>query len=85
MEQNKSNIDELIKKSEQLTSLFKELVISSRAEEYKYVVKHEYKMADSNIYSLADNSGNLIKMDKLDRIKSWLRLRTVDEKDVFYI
>ena len=55
-----------------------ELKDVTEAEKHKYVVKLEYKMGDENVYSLYDNHAKqLIKYDKLDRIKSYFNIRNI--------
>lgn len=78
-------MQELISKSEQLTALLKELDTSITAEKHRYVVKWEYKMGQDDVYSMKDNITGEVKLDKLSRIMSWLHIRNVDEKEVFYI
>lgn len=76
---------ELIEKSEQLTALLKELDTSVTAEKHKYVVKWEHKMGQDDVYSMKDNITGEVKLDKLSRIMSWLHIRNIDKKEVFYI
>jgi hypothetical protein len=75
----------IIKKSEELTDLLKELDTSVTAEKHRYVVKLEYEIGKDSVYSVKDNITGKVILDKLDRIKSWLHLRNVDEADIFYI
>ena len=78
-------MDNLIDKSKQLTSLLEELKQVTNAEKHKYIVKFEYKMGDDNVYSLYNNEEDkLIKLDKMDRIKSYFNLRNVAESDIYY-
>jgi len=78
-------MEELIDKSKQLTSLLEELKQVTNAEKHKYIVKFEYKMGDDNVYSLYNNEEDkLIKLDKMDRIKSYFNLRNVAESDIYY-
>ena len=76
---------ELIDKSKQLTSFLEEAKKVIEAEKHKYIVKFEYKMGDENVYSLFNNEENrLIKLDKMDRIKSYFNLRNVAKSDIYY-
>jgi len=78
-------LSNLIDKSKQLTSLLEELKQVTHAEKHKYIVKFEYKMGDDNVYSLYNNEEDkLIKLDKMDRIKSYFNLRNVAESDIYY-
>lgn len=77
-------MEEIIDKSKKLTTLLQELEAVTEAEKHKYVVKLEYKMGDENVYSLYDNHAKqLIKYDKLDRIKSYFNIRSIT--DVYYV
>ena len=72
----------LIKKSEKMTELLKELEVSTIAEKYQYVVKFECKQGD-NMYSLYDRVKDTVKIDKLERINRWLNMRGISEDSIF--
>lgn len=75
-----TNFDILIEKSSKLTKLLEELQSSVKSESYQYVVKFEF----DNIYSLYDNTNSrLIKLDKIERINSWLKIRNVSEDKIY--
>ena len=75
-----TNFDILIEKSSKLTELLEELQSSVKSESYQYVVKFEF----DNIYSLYDNTNSrLIKLDKIERINSWLKIRNVSEDKIY--
>ena len=75
-----TNFDILIEKSGKLTELLEELQSSVKSESYQYVVKFEF----DNIYSLYDNTNSrLIKLDKIERINSWLKIRNVSEDKIY--
>lgn len=75
-----SNYDILIEKSGKLTELLEELQSSVKSESYQYVVKFEF----DNIYSLYDNTNSrLIKLDKIERINSWLKIRNISEDKIY--
>ena len=76
----------LIQKSEKMTSLLKELQVSTEAESCQYVVKFECEMGSDKVYSLYDNiNSRLIKMDKLDRINSWFNIRNISEDKIYRV
>ena len=75
-----TNFDILIEKSSKLTKLLEELQSSVKSESYQYVVKFEF----DNIYSLYDNTNSrLIKLDKIERINSWLKIRNISEDKIY--
>ena len=75
-----TNFDILIEKSDKLTELLKELQSSVKSETYQYVVKFEF----DNIYSLYDNTNSrLIKLDKIERINNWLKIRNISEDKIY--
>ena len=75
-----TNFDILIEKSGKLTQLLEELQSSVKSESYQYVVKFEF----DNIYSLYDNTNSrLIKLDKIERINSWLKIRNISEDKIY--
>ena len=75
-----TNFDILIEKSSKLTELLEELQSSVKSESYQYVVKFEF----DNIYSLYDNTNSrLIKLDKIERINSWLNIRNISEDKIY--
>ena len=75
-----TNFDILIEKSNKLTKLLEELQSSVKSESYQYVVKFEF----DNIYSLYDNTNSrLIKLDKIERINSWLNIRNISEDKIY--
>lgn len=77
-------MEEIIDKSNKLIAFLGELKDVTEAEKHRYVVKLEYKMSDENVYSLYDNhTKQLIKYDKLDRIKSYFNIRNIT--DVYYV
>jgi len=77
-------MEEIIDKSNKLIAFLGELKDVTEAEKHKYVVKLEYKMGDEDVYSLYDNHAKqLIKYDKLDRIKSYFNIRNIT--DVYYV
>jgi hypothetical protein len=78
-------MENLIKKSEKLTELLKELNVSKITENYQYVIKFEYKEGDTEIYSLYDRVKNTVKIDKLERIESWLNVRGVEKEKIYRI
>jgi hypothetical protein len=79
-------MDNLIDKSKKLTALLEELNVVTEAEKHKYIVKLEYKLGDEYVYSIYDNTKQeVIKMDKLDRIKSYFNVRNINEADVYYL
>ena len=73
----------LIKKSEKMTELLKELEASTIAERYQYVVKFECKQGDTNMYSLHDRVKDTVKIDKLERLNRWLNIRGISEESIF--
>ena len=76
-------MENLIKKSEKMTELLKELKVSLIAEHYQYVIKFEYKEGDTEIYSLYDRVKDTVKLDKLERINSWLNIRSIKEETIY--
>lgn len=77
-------MEEIIDKSNRLIAFLGELKDVTEAEKHRYVVKLEYKMGDEDVYSLYDNhTKQLIKYDKLDRIKSYFNIRNIT--DVYYV
>lgn len=77
-------MEEIIDKSNKLIAFLGELKDVTEAEKHKYVVKLEYRMGDEDVYSLYDNHAKqLIKYDKLDRIKSYFNIRNIT--DVYYV
>ena len=77
-------MEEIIDKSNRLIAFLGELKDVTEAEKHRYVVKLEYKMGDEDVYSLYDNHNKqLIKYDKLDRIKSYFNIRNIT--DVYYV
>ena len=76
-------MENLIKKSEKMTELLKELQVSLIAEQYQYVIKFEYKEGDTEIYSLYDRVKDTVKLDKLERINSWLNIRSIKEENIY--
>ena len=76
-------MENLIKKSEKMTELLKELKVSLIAEQYQYVIKFEYKEGDTEIYSLYDRVKDTVKLDKLERINSWLNIRGIKEETIY--
>ena len=78
-------IKELVEKSEKLTSLLNELQQATLAEQHRYIIKEEYKLGDTLVYSIKDTKTGDVKIDKLNKILSWLHIRNIDEKEVFYI
>lgn len=77
-------MEEIIDKSNKLIAFLGELKDVTEAEKHRYVVKLEYRMGDENVYSLYDNHAKqLIKYDKLDRIKSYFNIRNIT--DVYYV
>jgi hypothetical protein len=78
-------MENLIKKSEKMTELLKELQVSTIAEQYQYVVKFECKQGDTNMYSLHDRVKDTVKIDKLERLNSWLNIRGISEESVYRV
>jgi len=78
-------MENLIRKSEKMTELLKELEISQIAQNYQYVLKFEYKQGDTEVYSLFDRVKNTVKLDKLERINSWLNIRGIKVESVYTI
>ena len=80
-------IKELREKSEKLTSLLDELQQSIDAEKHRYIIKKEYNLyGNADVHSLTDTkTKEVIKIDKLERLLSWLNIRNIDQKSVFYI
>lgn len=77
-------MDTLINKSERMTELLKELQTTTKAESHQYVIKFECEMGNDKVYSLYDNANSrLIKMDKLERINSWLNIRNIGEDKIY--
>ena len=76
-------MENLIKKSEKMTELLKELKVSLIAEHYQYVIKFEYNEGDTEIYSLYDRVKDTVKLDKLERINSWLNIRGIKEETIY--
>ena len=77
-------MEKIIDKSNKLIALLGELKDVNEEEKNKYVVKLEYKMGDEDVYSLYDNHAKqLIKYDKLERIKSYFNIRNIT--DVYYV
>ena len=63
--------------------LLNELEIAQQAEQHKYIVKFEYDM-NGKVYSLYNREEDrLIRIDKLDRIKSWLNVRNIPTEQIF--
>lgn len=83
----KNNSIDLIKeKLEKQLELLKELEVAYSAELCKYVVKYEYNEGDRKVFSLYDREEDkLIKMDKHERIMSWLKIRNIDHSQVKFI
>jgi hypothetical protein len=73
----------LIKKSEKMTELLKELEASTIAERYQYVIKFECNQGDTNMYSLHDRVKDTVKIDKLERLNRWLNIRGISEESIF--
>ena len=78
-------MENLIRKSEKMTELLKELQVSTIAEQYRYVIKFEYKKGDTQTYSLYDRVMDTTKIDKLERINSWLNIRDINEEFVYRV
>lgn len=74
---------QLIEKSKKLTELLIELEQSKEAEKYQYVIKHEYTECHVGYYSLFDRATNKTIIDKFERIKSWLKIRNIDESKTY--
>lgn len=63
--------------------LLNELEIAQQAEQHKYIVKYEYDM-NGKVYSLYNREEDkLIKMDRLERVKSWLAVRNIPIEQIF--
>jgi len=71
-------------KLEKQLELLKELELSIEAEKYRYVVKYEHDFGGSTeIYSLYDRDvDDIIKVDRLSRILSWLNIRNIQPEQV---
>jgi hypothetical protein len=71
-------------KLEKQLELLKELEQSIEAEKYRYVVKYEHHFGNSTeIYSLYDRDvDDIIKVDRLSRILSWLNVRNIPIEQV---
>lgn len=79
-------INKLIKNTEKLNGLLIELYKTMLIEKARYIVKFEYKEAQQPpIYSLHDRETGAVKLDKLPRLKAWLRLRNIPETEISYI
>jgi hypothetical protein len=78
-------MENLIRKSEKMTELLKELQVSTIAEQYRYVIKFEYKQGDTQIFSLHDRVTDTTKIDKVQRLNSWLNFRSISEESVYRV
>jgi hypothetical protein len=78
-------MNELIQKTEKKLSLLKELNQSLIAESCAYVLKYEYDMGSTPIYSLFIRATNEVKMDRLSRLNVYLRRRNAKEKEIFLV
>lgn len=78
------DINLIKEKLEKQLELLKELETSLEAEKYRYVVKYEHNFGSSTeIYSLYDRDvDDIIKVDRLSRILSWLNVRNIDQSQV---
>lgn len=80
------SIDLIKEKLEKQLELLKELETAHSAELCKYVVKYEYNEGDRKVFSLYDREEDkLIKMDKHERIMSWLNVRNINHSNVKFI
>ena len=80
------SINLIKEKLEKQLELLAELEQAYSSELCKYVVKYEYNMGDRKVYSLYDREEDkLIKMDKHERIMSWLKIRNIDHSQVKFI
>lgn len=79
-------MENLIKKSQQMTKLLTELKDSTHNEQFLYTVKYEYTMGQDDVYSLYDNKNKkLLRTDKAERIDSWLHIRNIHESVIHRI
>ena len=77
--------DTLISKSNEMIDLLKELQISNEAEGYRYILKHEFKLGSEEVFSLLDNETQKLKIDRLENIESWLKIRNVSSDKVYRV
>ena len=77
--------DTLISKSNEMIDLIRELQISREAEDYRYIIKYEFTQGTDDMYSLLDNETQHLKIDKLERIESWLKIRNISQDKVYKI
>jgi hypothetical protein len=80
-----SLVKELIEKEENKLSLLKELNESLIAESCAYVLKYEYNMGCTPIYSLLIRATNEVKIDRLSALNVILRRRNARVSDVFMV
>lgn len=73
----------LIEKTKKLTSLLEELQIAKEEEPYQYKIKFEYTLGGNDVYSLYDRSNNKVKIDKLERLNSWINIRGISEEKIY--